>query len=79
MSNPNPEDEELLYRPDGDLLRKLYPEMEVSKEMIHGFGKEKRKPFNPGLYVSFKNLNEGLNGEDLKPHTAIEIGIQGTF
>ena len=44
---------------------------------VKGFVKERRKPLNPGVYVSFKNLNE--DEEDLKPHTAIEIGIAGTF
>lgn len=70
-------DEDLTYKPDGELLRKLYPAVEVTSELIKGFVKERRKPLNPGVYVSFKNLNE--DEEDLKPHTAIEIGIAGTF
>lgn len=73
----NRQDDELAYRPDGELLRKLYPSVDVAREHIKGFVKERRKPFNPGLYVSFKNLN--ADDEDLKPHPAVEIGISGTF
>ena len=64
-------------KPDGELLRKLYPSVEVTSELIKGFVKEYRKPLNPGVYVSFKNLN--ADDEDLKPHPAVEIGISGTF
>ena len=71
------DDDDLTYKPDGELLRKLYPAVEVTSELIKGFVKERHKPLNPGVYVSFKNLNE--DEEDLKPHPAIEIGIEGTF
>lgn len=68
---------DLTYNPDGELIRKLYPPCEITPELIKGFVKEHRKPLNPGVYVSFKNLNE--DKEDLKPHPAVEIGISGTF
>ena len=70
-------DRDLTYNPDGELLRKLYPPVEITPELIKGFVKNRRKPVDHGVYVSFKNLNKGK--EDLKPHPAIEIGIAGTF
>lgn len=71
-------DEDLTYKPDGAILRKLYPTLEITKDVLSGFGRAKPIIPNPLPYIRVRNL-ASPNGEESTKHPAIEVGIKGTF
>ena len=54
----------------------------LTKEELSGFVKQKRHKPNPSPYVRFKDLNnpkEQDNKDYLRPHPAIEVGLEFSF
>lgn len=77
----NLDDSDLLYRPDGDCLKKLYPDTSVDDTIKSGFQKtKKKKQKKVRPYIAFKNLNEGSDEfEVIEPIAGVEVGIKFSF